>query len=107
MLSALSRDPAEPPRLLTVALQNLVAGRADLGTVLLQAGQDHEIALIDHGTAEFLHVARTGLLLRLRTAVLSQRCGRNGKRQQGESQENFTHRVPSYSDDKKSAPDRA
>ena len=61
-------------QLLAVTLEHLVAGRADLGAVLLQAGQNDEIALIDHGTAVALHVARTGLLFLGRAAWL---CGRN------------------------------
>src|SRR5215218_3615266 len=55
--------------LLPVVLQNLVAGRTDLGTMLLEAGQDGEIALVDHRTAELLHVTVTGLLLLRRSAA--------------------------------------
>src|SRR3954466_6970940 len=42
--------------LLPVVLQNLVAGRADLGTMFLGAGQEGEIALVDHRTAELLDI---------------------------------------------------
>src|SRR5262245_62169741 len=82
--------------LLSVTLEHLVAGSADLGAVLLQAGQDDEIALIDHRTAMALHVARAGLLVVGGAALrLGESSGRNGKREQSESQESFTHRVPS------------
>jgi hypothetical protein len=85
-------------RLLPVALEHLVAGRGYLGAILLQAGQDDEIALIDHGTAETLHVARTGFLFLRRTAALSlgKGFGGSGKRQQSKSQESYTHRSPSF-----------
>src|SRR3954468_7671657 len=56
--------------LLPVAFQHLVAGRRDLGTILLKARQDCEIALVDHRAAEALHVARTSLLLLRRSAAL-------------------------------------
>ena len=56
--------------LLPVAFQHLVAGRRDLRTILLQAGQDGEIALIDHRAAEALHVTGASLLLLRRSAAL-------------------------------------
>ena len=56
--------------LLAVVFQHLIAGRRDLGAVLLQAGQNGEIALIDHRAAEALNVARAGLLLFRRAAAL-------------------------------------
>jgi|SRR6185312_8630355 len=94
MLSA-PRGPAEP-RLLPVTLEHLVASCTDFGAILLQAGQDDEITLIDHGTAVALHVTRTGLLFLSRAAALrlSDGSGGNGKRDQSESQESFTHRGP-------------
>jgi hypothetical protein len=46
-----------------VVLQHLVAGRRDLRTVLLQAGEDREITLIDDGAAVALDVAVAGGLL--------------------------------------------
>jgi hypothetical protein len=49
--------------LLPVVLQHLIAGRRDLGAILLQAGQDGEITLIDHRTTEALHVTGASLLL--------------------------------------------
>ena len=61
--------------LLAVALEDLVAGGADLGTMLLETGQDGEIALVDHRTAELLHVAGAGLLF-LRRAALGEGSGR-------------------------------
>jgi len=89
---------ADEARLLAVVLQNLIAGRRNLGAVLLQARQDGEIALIDHRTAEALHVARAGLLLIGGAAalLLGEGIRRDRDRQQGEGQENFTHRNPSF-----------
>src|ERR1700722_8774615 len=49
--------------LLPVASQHLIAGSADLGAILLKAGQNAEVALIYHRTAVALHIAGTGLLL--------------------------------------------
>jgi hypothetical protein len=88
----------ESRSLLPVVLENLVAGSAYLGTMFLQARQDGEIALIDHRTAEFLHVAGAGLLLFRRSAALLLGNGsrRNRDRQQGECKEKFTHRIPSF-----------
>jgi len=57
-------------RLLPVAFQHLIAGDADLGAILLQAGKDGEVALIDHGPAVSLNVAGARLLLFRRTAAL-------------------------------------
>src|SRR4051794_32893133 len=85
------------PSLLVVVLQDLVAGLRDLGPVLLEAGQDGEITLVDDRTAELLHIARAGLLLGVRAApLLGERCGREGGRQQGESDEKLTHCIPSF-----------
>ena len=56
--------------LLAVVFQHLIAGLGQLGAVLLQAGQDGEVALIDDRAAEALNVARTGRLLFRRTAAL-------------------------------------
>jgi hypothetical protein len=88
----------ESRSLLPVVLENLVAGSAYLGTMFLQARQDGEIALIDHRTAEFLHVAGAGLLLFRRSAALLLGDGsrRNRDRQQCECKEKFTHRIPSF-----------
>jgi hypothetical protein len=85
--------------LLPVVLQNLVASGTDLGTMLLETGQDGEITLIDHGTAELLHVTVTGLLLLRRSAarlLLGEGLGRNRYREQAECEEKFTHRFPSF-----------
>ena len=80
-------------------LQHLIAGGADLGTVLLQAGQNGEVALIDHRTTVALHVADTGLLFIGRAAALRLGEGirRNRGRQQEKSQESFAQRIPSFS----------
>ena len=112
MLYAISRRPFRPPmtcssdglgspkRLLVVVLEHLGTGLRELRPVLLKASQDGEVALIDHGAAEALHVTGAGLLLLVRAAarrlLLSE--GRVGKRnrQQGESQKISTHRVPSF-----------
>ena len=81
-----------------MGLQHLVAGGADLAAVLLQAGENGEIALIDDGAAVTLHVTRAGLLLIGRTAplLLGEGAGRERDRQHGNSQEKFTHRIPSF-----------
>jgi hypothetical protein len=81
-----------------VDLQHLIAGGADLGTILLQAGENGEIALVDYGTTVALHVAGTGLLFIGRAAaLLGEGIRRNRGRQQEKSQESFTHRIPSFS----------
>ena len=83
--------------LLAVALEDLVAGGADLGTMFLQTRQDGEIALIEYRTAELLRVAGTGLLFFRRSALLlGEGVRRNRERQQGECEEKFTHRIPSF-----------
>src|SRR3954451_17745218 len=70
------------PSLLVVVLQDLVAGLRDLGPVLLEAGQDGEIALVDDRTAELLHIARAGLLFRVcATSCLGECRRRKGCRQ--------------------------
>ena len=56
--------------LLPVAFQDLVASYAQPGTILLEAGQNGEIALIDHGAAKTLNVAGTSLLLLRGAAAL-------------------------------------
>jgi hypothetical protein len=83
---------------LAVAFQHLIAGHGDLGAILLQAGEDGEVALIDHRAAVALHVTGAGLLfLRRATALLlGKGIRRNRYRQQGESQDKFTHRIPSF-----------
>jgi hypothetical protein len=82
---------------LAVALEDLVAGGADLGTMLLQARQDGEIALIEYRTAELLRVAGAGFLFFGRSALLlGEGVRRNRDRQQGEGEERFTHLIPSF-----------
>jgi hypothetical protein len=83
-----------------VALQHLIAGGADFRTVLLQAGENGEIALIHHRPTVALHVADAGLLFIGRAAarlLLGDGIRRNRGRQQEKSQESFTHRIPSFS----------
>jgi hypothetical protein len=83
--------------LLAVVLQHLIAGLGQLGAVLLQAGQNGEVALIDDRTAEALNVARTGrLLFRRATALLGEGGGRKRYRQECECKEKFTHHRPSF-----------
>jgi hypothetical protein len=97
------RDASIQARLLAVVLQHLIAGLGDLGAILLQAGQNGEVTLIDHGATVLLHVTRTGFLLFDGAAallalpgLLCERRVRKRKRQQGESKKIFTHRVPSF-----------
>jgi hypothetical protein len=84
-------------RLLAVVFQHLIAGLGQLGTILLQASQNGEITLIHQLAAEALDVACAGLLLlRRAAALLGDGTGGNRDRQQGECQEKFMHRVPSF-----------
>src|SRR3954452_10289544 len=64
------RLPDQRAVLLAVLLEHLVTGHAQFGTMLLKAGQNGEIALIDHGTAVALDIARTGRLLLRGAAAL-------------------------------------
>jgi hypothetical protein len=85
--------------LLPVVFQHLIAGRTQLGTMLLKASQNREVALIDHRTAEALNVARTSRLLLWCAAallLLGDGCGGNRQGQQGKWQEKLIHRVPSF-----------
>jgi hypothetical protein len=52
--------------LLPVVGQNLGAGPAEPGTVLLQAGQDDLVAVIDVSAAKTRDVARAGIMPLLR-----------------------------------------
>src|SRR6476469_9588831 len=93
--------------LLAVVLENLVAGRADLGAIFLEARQDGEVALVDDRAAVLLDVAGTGLLLVRRSAallLLGEGSGRSRERQQGECEEKFTHRIPSFRQQESSSP---
>src|SRR4249920_464593 len=87
------------PALLAVAFQHLIAGRAYLGTILLQTSQNDEIALIHQRAAEAADVARAGLLLfRGATALLlGERAGGKRNRHERDCEENFTHHLPSLS----------
>jgi len=83
--------------LLPVILEHLVAGTGNLGTVLLKAGQNHKITVIDYLAAEALNIARAGFLLfGCATPLLGDGPGGNQQRQQDERQERFLHRVPSF-----------
>src|ERR1700712_3645466 len=88
---------AKCPALLAVVLQHHVASLGQLGAVLLQAGENSEVALIDHRTAVTLNIPGTGRLLLGRSATLL-RDGGGGDRQgqQDQSQERFVHSVPSF-----------
>src|SRR3979490_1641949 len=66
--------------LLPVVFQHLIAGRGQLGTMLLKAGQNGEVALVDHRAAEALNVARTTRLLLGCAAALLLGDGRGGNR---------------------------
>ena len=68
--------------LLPVVFQHLVASRGQLGTILLKAGQDGQIALIYHRATEALNIARASLLLlRGAATLLLLGIGRGGNRQ--------------------------
>jgi hypothetical protein len=85
--------------LLPVAYQHLIAGLAYPGAILLQTGQNDEVALIDHGAAETLNVTIAGLLLLRRAAallLLGNRTGGNRERQQDKCRKKSVHRVPSF-----------
>src|SRR5207302_4486468 len=84
--------------LLPVVFQHLIAGRGQLGTMFLKAGQNGEVALLDHRAAEALNVARTSRLFLRRAAalLLCDGAGGNRLRQQEECQERFMHSVPSF-----------
>jgi hypothetical protein len=82
--------------LLPVSFQHPVAGCGNLGTILLEAGQNYEIALVYDWTAETLNIARAGFLLFRCATLLGDGCGRNRQRQQDKCQERFMHRVPSF-----------
>jgi hypothetical protein len=71
--AAIARFEAQP--LLPVGLQDLIAGHRQLWTILLKAGKNGEIALINHWTAIALNVARTSRLLLRRAAALRWRIG--------------------------------
>jgi hypothetical protein len=72
--------------LLTVADQNAITRLADLGTMLLQTGEDHEVRLIHHGAAITRNVLRASLLLLGRAAAGLPLChdrSRRGRKQCG------------------------
>jgi hypothetical protein len=91
--------------LLPLVSQYLIAGSADLGAMLLKAGQDTEVALIYHRTAVALNVAGTGLLLIRRAAlILSDGTRGNRYRQQRDCEKKLVHRVPSFDRRKSRSP---
>jgi hypothetical protein len=81
-----------------VVSQYLIAGWGQLGTNLLKASQNGEIALINHLAAVTLNIAGTSLLLLRRAAALLLRDGTGGNRyrQQSESEKKLMHRVPLF-----------
>src|SRR5690349_5535652 len=93
-------------RLLAVGLQHLVAGRRNFRAVLLQTGEDCEIALVDDAAAVALDVAVTGgLLFRRAGAPLNGPLlgeGRGCGRQQSEGQNKLAHVILHF-DGRKSA----
>ena len=66
--------------LLPVVFQHLITGRGQLGTILLKARQNGEVALIYHRAAEALNIARTSCLLLRRAAALLLRDRAGGNR---------------------------
>src|SRR5690242_5861904 len=69
--------------LLAAVLQHLMARLRDLRTVLLQAREDHEVALADDVAAVALNVAVAGRLLLGRAAALWLRGGLGESRRGG------------------------
>lgn len=73
----------------------LVASLRNLRAIFLEAGQDHEIALVDHLAAVTLNVAiACGLLFRrtgARRLHLSE--GRSGGRQECDGQDKLAHEI--------------
>src|ERR1700712_1547962 len=76
--------------LLPMLGQHLAARRRKLGTILLQASQNSEIALVHHFSAKARNVACARLLLFVSAAMLGQRAGWNRCKQR-ESDEKFKH----------------
>jgi hypothetical protein len=66
--------------LLPMVFQHLITSLGYFGTMLLKAGQNGEIALIDHRAAVALNVARTSRLLLRRAAALLLGDGTGGNR---------------------------
>jgi hypothetical protein len=66
--------------LLPVVSQHLIAALGQLGTMLLKASQNGEIALIHHQAAEALDIARASPLLVRRAAALLLGDGPGGDR---------------------------
>jgi hypothetical protein len=75
--------------LLPVLGQHLFAGAAEALAVLLQAGQDHLVALAHMGAAEAADIARAGVVLMRR---LRERAG--GDQDKGNSIKKSAHREP-------------
>jgi hypothetical protein len=88
---------ARKSRLLAVVLQHLVAGRRDLRAVLLQAGENREITLIDDRATVALDVTVAGgLFLRRATARRLRRLLREsgcGGGQESDSQSKLAHEI--------------
>jgi hypothetical protein len=84
--------------LLAVIGQDLITSLGELGAILLQAAQNDEVGVVHYRTAEFLDVVSAGFLLLRRAAalLLGDGTGRDRQRQQGDYQDQFTHRVPLF-----------
>jgi len=84
----IGRSRLQPP-LLPVIHQNLIAGRGELGAVLLQAGQNGQVTLVHDGSTIFLNIVGAGLLFLRRAASLLLWLGNGpgGQRQQREYQD--------------------
>jgi hypothetical protein len=63
--------------LLPVVFQHFIACLGNLGTILLEAGQNYEVTLVYDGTAEALNIAVAGFLLFRCATLLGDGCGRN------------------------------
>jgi hypothetical protein len=95
-ITASSRHCRKREVLLPVSFQHPVTGHGNLGTILLEAGQNYEVTLVYDGTAIALNIACAGFLLFRCATLLGDRCGGNRQRQQDKCQERFMHRVPSF-----------
>jgi hypothetical protein len=84
--------------LLAVVGQNLVAGRRDLGAVLLKAGENDEIALIHYSSAIAGNIFRAGFLFLWSSTSLRTLCQRgsgNGCENKRSHKQGFQHHIPS------------
>jgi hypothetical protein len=94
--------------LLAVIFQDLVASGRQFRTMLLQAGQNREISLINYGPAVALDVAGAGRLFLRRAATLllgDGHCGK-GEWQKGKCPTKFLHYIPSSNARESPPPDK-